>query len=83
MIVANTKSGTNQFHGEVFGQYTGRGLTTQDIFTKRRGQVEPEFKRKQYGAALGGPIVKDKVFFFGAYEGNDQNRAFNVALGNR
>ena len=83
VIVAATKSGTNQFHGEIFGQYTGRGLTTQDIFTKRRGQDEPEFKRKQYGAALGGPIIKDKLFFFGAYEGNDQNRAFNVALGNR
>lgn len=83
VIVANTKSGTNEFHGEIFGQYTGRGLATQDIFTKRRGQDEPEFTRKQYGAALGGPIIRDKLFFFGAYEGNDQNRAFNVALGNR
>jgi hypothetical protein len=83
VIVAATKSGTNEFHGELFGQYTGRGLAAQDIFTKRRGQVEPEFKRKQYGAALGGPIIKDRLFFFGAYEGNDQNRAFNVALGNR
>jgi hypothetical protein len=83
VVVAATKSGTNQFHGELFGQYTGRGLATQDIFTKKRNQDEPEFKRKQYGAALGGPIIKDRLFFFGAYEGNDQNRAFNVALGNR
>ena len=83
VVVAATKSGTNQFHGEVFGQYTGKGLAAQDVFSKRRGQDEPEFKRKQYGAALGGPILKDRLFFFGAYEGNDQNRAFNVQLGNR
>ncbi|WP_324808977.1 carboxypeptidase regulatory-like domain-containing protein [Sphingomonas sp. LY29] len=83
VIVAATKSGTNEFHGEVFGQYTGKGLSKQDVFTERRGQPEPEFKRKQYGVALGGPIIKDRLFFFGAYEGNDQNRAFNVALGNR
>lgn len=83
VVVAATKSGSNEFHGELFGQYTGRGLATQDIFTKRRDQPEPEFKRKQYGVSLGGPIIKDRLFFFGAYEGNDQDRAFNVALGNR
>jgi Carboxypeptidase regulatory-like domain/TonB dependent receptor len=83
VIIAATKSGTNKFHGELFGQYTGRSLAKQDIFTQRRGQPEPEFTRKQYGAALGGPIIKDRLFFFAAYEGNDQNRAFNVALGNR
>ena len=83
VVVAATKSGTNEFHGEAFYQHTGRGLAEQDIFTKRRNQDEPEFKRKQYGAALGGPIIKDRLFFFGAYEGNDQDRAFNVFLGNR
>ena len=83
VVVAATKSGTNEFHGEAFGQYTGRGLAKQDVFTKRRGQNEPEFKRKQYGGALGGPIIRDRLFFFGAYEGNDQDRAFNVQLGNR
>lgn len=81
VVTAVTKSGTNEFHGEVFGQYTDRSLTEKDYFAKRNGDPKPEFKRKQYGVALGGPIIKDKLFFFGAYEGNDQDRALNVAAG--
>jgi hypothetical protein len=83
IVTAITKSGTNEFHGEAFGQYTDRSLTAKSIFDKRDGNREPEFKRKQYGLSLGGPIIKDRLFFFGAYEGNDQDRAFTVRLGNR
>jgi outer membrane receptor protein involved in Fe transport len=83
IVTAVTKSGTNDFHGEAFGQYTDRSLTAKSVFDKRDGNPEPRFKRKQYGASLGGPIVRDKLFFFGAYEGNDQDRAFTVRLGNR
>ena len=83
VVTAITKSGTNQFQGEVFAQHTGRGLTAQDIFSKSREQDEPEFRRRQFGGAIGGPILRDRLFFFGAYEGNNQNRAFNVQLGNR
>jgi len=78
VITAITKSGTNEFHGEVFGQYTDKSLTQKSVIDIRDGNVEPAFERKQYGIALGGPIIKDKLFFFGTYEGNDQNRAFNV-----
>ncbi len=81
IITAVTRSGTNQFHGEALAQYTGKGLSQQDVITKRRGDPEPDFERKQYGFSLGGPIIKDKLFFFGAYEGNDQDRAFNVFAG--
>jgi len=73
-----TKSGTNEFHGEVFGQYTGKGLSETSFIDKRDGNPKPDFTRKQYGVALGGPIIKDRLFFFGTYEGNDQNRALNV-----
>jgi hypothetical protein len=78
IVTAITKSGTNEFHGEAFGQYTDKGLTQKSYLDVRNNRVEPAFERKQYGASLGGPIVKDKLFFFLAYEGNDQNRAFNV-----
>ncbi|UYY57077.1 TonB-dependent receptor domain-containing protein [Sphingomonas sp. S2-65] len=78
IITAITKSGTNDFHGEAFGQYTDKGLTQKGYFDKRENRPEPAFERKQYGVSLGGPIIKDKLFFFAAYEGNDQNRAFNV-----
>ena len=83
IVTAVTKSGTNEFHGEAFGQYTDRSVTAKSVFDKRDGNPEPRFKRKQYGASLGGPIIKDKLFFFGAYEGNDQDRAFTVRVGNR
>lgn len=78
IITAVTKSGTNEFHGEVFGQYTGKGLSQKPYLDIRNNRPEPEFSRKQYGISLGGPIIKDRLFFFGAYEGNDQNRAQNV-----
>lgn len=79
IITAITKSGTNEFHGEIFGQYTDRSLTQKSFLDKSRNLPEPTFKRKQYGVSLGGPIIKDKLFFFAAYEGNDQDRAFNVS----
>ncbi|MES2054863.1 MAG: carboxypeptidase regulatory-like domain-containing protein, partial [Pseudomonadota bacterium] len=78
IITAITKSGTNEFHGEVFGQYTGRGLTETSFLDRRNNRVKPDFKRKQYGISFGGPIIKDKLFFFATYEGNDQDRAFIV-----
>ncbi|HTG38953.1 TonB-dependent receptor [Sphingomonas sp.] len=78
IITSVTKSGTNEFHGEVFGQYTDKSLTQKSYIDIRDGNAEPAFERKQYGASLGGPIIKDRLFFFAAYEGNDQDRAFNV-----
>ncbi|MFZ5749229.1 MAG: TonB-dependent receptor [Pseudomonadota bacterium] len=81
IITAITKSGTNEFHGEVFGQYTDKGLSEKAYLDKRNNNPEPPFERKQYGISLGGPIIKDKLFFFAAYEGNDQDRSFNVSAG--
>ena len=78
IVTAVTKSGTNEFHGEIFGQYTDKGLSEKAYLDKRNNRPEPAFERKQYGVSLGGPIIKDRLFFFAAYEGNDQNRAFNV-----
>jgi hypothetical protein len=81
IITAVTKSGTNEFHGEIFGQYTDRSLSEINPVTKRQGLPKPPFERKQYGVALGGPIIQDKLFFFLTYEGNDQDRALNVVAG--
>ena len=78
IITAITKSGTNEFHGEAFGQYTDRSLTERSYLDREAGRPKPAFERKQYGVSLGGPIIKDKLFFFGTYEGNDQDRAFIV-----
>jgi hypothetical protein len=78
IVTAVTKSGTNELHGEIFGQYTDKSLSEIDAINKRQNRPEPDFERKQYGVALGGPIIRDKLFYFFTYEGNDQDRAFNV-----
>src|SRR5215813_14240774 len=73
-----TKSGTNQFHGEGFEQYRNKALNTMDPFAKAAGQSKPNFSRHQFGGAIGGPIVKDKIHFFEAAEGLKNNLYDNV-----
>jgi hypothetical protein len=73
-----SKSGTNKFHGDVFGVFRPDVLSANDYFTKRNqlssGQknTPPSFHRYQEGGAIGGPIKKDKLFFFGDYEETQQ-----------
>src|SRR5690242_374786 len=61
-----TKSGTNQLHGTLFGLFQNSGLNAKP-FTAGDGP-NPKFHRYQYGGSIGGPIKKDKLFFFGAFE---------------
>ena len=66
-IVAVTKSGTNEFHGDAFFDYTHDGWrATRPAEADGSGKVETV--DKQYGASLGGPIIKDQLFFFASYE---------------
>jgi outer membrane receptor protein involved in Fe transport len=81
IISAVTKSGTNDFHGDVFTYYQNKNLVSQDAYTERRGTPKPEYTRWQPGLSIGGPIAKDKVFFFASYEGNYQDRENEVFLG--
>ncbi|HUE80083.1 MAG TPA: TonB-dependent receptor [Sphingomicrobium sp.] len=83
IVTSVTKTGTNELRGDVFASYTDKSLMEENVFDKRADRPKPDFKRKQYGAALGGPIIADRLFFFGAYEGNDQDRASTVTLGRR
>ncbi len=74
------KSGTNQFHGDVFGVFRPDILSANDYFTKQNelsaGQknTPPDFHRYQEGGAIGGPIKKDKLFFFADYEDTQQQQ---------
>jgi len=68
-----TKSGTNQFHGEGFEFYRNKALNAIDPFAKAAGQAKPDFSRHQYGGAIGGPIIRDKVHFFQAAEALKNN----------
>jgi hypothetical protein len=78
-ITAITKSGTNEFHGDVFFDRTGANWTAYDPFQQKNraaGVDRPSYTQAQYGATLGGPIKKDVAHFFLAYEGKhiDQPR---------
>src|SRR5215475_4942051 len=64
-----TRSGTNQFHGTVFEFLRNSALDAANFFENANGQQKAPFKRNQFGAAGGGPIIKNKAFIFGAYEG--------------
>ena len=80
IITAVTRSGTNEFHGEVFGSYQNEDWIAQDVFSERRGDDKPELEREQWGIALGGPIIRDRLHFFGSYERKDETRAAQVFL---
>jgi Carboxypeptidase regulatory-like domain/TonB-dependent Receptor Plug Domain/TonB dependent receptor len=64
-----TKQGTNQLHGSVWEFLRNNILNANDFFLKLGGQPRPELKQNQFGAAVGGPIWRNKTFFFGAYQG--------------
>ena len=66
-INAETRSGTNQLHGSAFEFLRNSALDTRNYFD--RPNSVPEFRRSQFGGSLGGPIKKDKMFYFVNYEG--------------
>jgi hypothetical protein len=69
------KSGSNQIHGSAFEFFRNRVLDANDFFNIPQGIPRLDLKRNQYGGTLGGPIRKDKAFFFVAYQGQKQLQA--------
>ncbi len=76
VVSVQTKSGTNDFHGSLFGFRQTDGLQARNPFSQPdrkdaiTGRVLPETKKQQFGASIGGPIVKNQWFFFGDYQGS-------------
>ena len=64
-----TKSGTNVFHGTAFEYFRNDVLDANDWFFSNKGVKKAALRQNDFGGVLGGPIVKDKLFFFGSYEG--------------
>ena len=62
------KSGTNQFHGSLFEFNRNTAYNANDFFNNRSGIRRPDLKRNQFGGALGGPIIRNKTFFFATAE---------------
>jgi len=64
-----TRSGSNQFHGTAFEYFRNNVLDANDWFSNRDHLPQPEERQNDFGGVFGGPIVKDRTFFFFSYEG--------------
>ena len=69
-VLITTKSGSNQYHGSVFEFFRNKALDSRSYFAS----TKEKFNLNQFGGALGGPIVKDKTFFFADYQAKMQRR---------
>jgi hypothetical protein len=81
VLTVVTKTGTNQLHGSMFGFGRNDGLNAQTESEKNSNIDKSPYKRYQYGASIGGPIVKDKVHFFGTYERTQRDTEYVVNTG--
>ncbi len=70
-VNAVTKRGTNEFHGTVYGFYRDESLTGGKV--NGEDVVKPDLKQNQYGFSIGGPIVKNKLFFFANFEKDERD----------
>ncbi len=67
-----TKSGEKDFHGDVWEFVRNDIFNANSFFRNATGQSKPNLKQNQYGATLGGPVRRDKLFFFGSFQGTRQ-----------
>jgi hypothetical protein len=74
VINFSTKSGTNTFHGSAYEFLRNKVLNANDFFANRGGTKRPPFTQNQFGGNVGGPVLKDKLFFFFGYEGFRQRK---------
>jgi len=80
-IVVVTRSGTNEFHGSVYHFLRNDKLNANDFFFNSTGTPRPPFIRNQFGFTLGGPISRNRTYFFGSYQGSrERNGAARGAI---
>jgi hypothetical protein len=73
-----TKGGGNQLHGSAFEFLRNDDFNANDFFLNQAGRPRAELKQNQFGGDLGGPAIKDKLFFFGSYQGTRQRNGLAV-----
>lgn len=78
-IEAVTKSGSNDFHGNAYYFMRNRALNENDFFLESAGQPKPVLSRHQYGGTLGGRVVRNRVFFFGSYQGTRETNGASLS----
>ena len=75
-----TKSGSNEFHGSAYEFLRNKVLNSNTFFNNASGIGTPPFVQNQYGANVGGPVAKDKVFFFSSFEGYSQRQGRSLLI---
>lgn len=68
------KSGTNAYRGSVFEFHRNDALDANNFFNNRAGREKPDFTQNQFGFTLGGPLLRDRTFFFGDYQGHRESQ---------
>ena len=68
-VLVTTKSGTNQYHGSAYEFLRNDKFDGSNFFANRVGAQKPTYRQNQFGGTFGGPVVKNRTFFFGSYQG--------------
>jgi len=71
-VAVVTRSGSNAYHGSVFEFLRNKALNANDFFFNQTGQPKPDLEQNQFGFDLGGPVLQDRLLFFGSYQGTRQ-----------
>ena len=80
VVNAVTRSGTNQFHGSAYEFLRNSALDARNFYEQDQTVPKAEFRRNQFGGAIGGPIFKDRTFFFADYEGIRQAKGIATQI---
>ena len=77
-VEAVTRSGGSDFHGDIYEFLRNSALNANDFFLNSAGRPRPVLTRNQFGGTIGGPIIKDKFFFFGSYQGTRERNGASL-----
>ena len=77
-VAAVTKSGTNSFHGDAYEFLRNTVLNANNFFLNSEGAPRPTYRRNQFGGTLGGPLIKDRAWFFISYQGTRETNGTSL-----
>jgi Carboxypeptidase regulatory-like domain/TonB-dependent Receptor Plug Domain len=78
IVAAVTKSGTNEFHGNLYEFFRNDVLNANNFFLNAANVARPPYKRNQFGGTFGGPLVKDRLWFFVSYQGSRERNSTSL-----
>jgi Carboxypeptidase regulatory-like domain len=78
VVAAVTKSGTNNFHGDLYEFVRNTSLDGNNFFLNAVGTARPTYNRNQFGGVLGGPVIKDRAWFFVSYQGTRETNGTSL-----